>query len=42
MTNILGRYEGSATDYYKDFLKIEKSLFDEELKYMSKLTHNIF
>lgn len=41
MKHILGRFEGVAQDYYSDFKKNEISLKNEELKYMSKLTHNI-
>jgi hypothetical protein len=41
MKHILGRFEGIASDYYTDFKKNDFSLKTEELKYMSKLTHNI-
>lgn len=41
MKHILGRFEGSASDYYSDF-KANDALFAElELKQMSALTHNI-
>lgn len=39
--HLLGRYEGAASEYYKDF-KINDTLFiTEPIKYMSKLTSNI-
>lgn len=41
MTNILGRYEGVASDYYSHFQKNEASFKSQPLKHMSKLTHNI-
>jgi hypothetical protein len=41
MTHILGRFEGLASEYYDDFKKNDFLLRNEELKYMSKLTHNI-
>jgi hypothetical protein len=41
MTHILGRYEGSASDYYSYFQNNDTSFKIEPLKYMSKLTHNI-
>lgn len=41
MTHILGRYEGSASEYY-NFFNYNDELYEfEPLKYMSKLTHNI-
>lgn len=41
MTNILGHYEGVASDYYSYFQNNDASFKIEPLKYMSKLTHNI-
>ena len=41
MIHILGRYEGTASDYYHRFQENEVSFDDEPLKLMSKLTHNI-
>jgi hypothetical protein len=41
MTHILGRYEGSASEYYSNYQKNDESFKDEPLKYMSKLAHNI-
>lgn len=41
MEHILGRYEGSATDYYKSFKVSDEKFADEEIKKMSRLTHNI-
>lgn len=41
MGHILGRYEGTASDYYKEFQNNDNSFKNEPLKYMSKLTHNI-
>lgn len=41
MTHILGRFEGSASDYYKDFKENDKQLGSENIKAMSKLTRNI-
>ena len=41
MTHILGRYEGEASKYYKDFQNNDISFKREPLKYMSNLTHNI-
>lgn len=38
---MLGRFEGKASDYYKEYQEMNE-LFDlEPLKWMSKLTHNI-
>lgn len=38
---LLGRFEGKASDYYKEYHEVNE-LFDlEPLKHMSKLTHNI-
>lgn len=41
MKHILGRFEGTAADYYDDFKNNDYSLKNEQLKYMSELTHNI-
>lgn len=39
--HLLGRYEGEASDHYKEFKTNDKSFIDEPMKYMSKLTSNI-
>ena len=42
MEHLLGRFEGdSASDYYDVFKKNDKSLYDSDIKYMSRLTHNL-
>jgi hypothetical protein len=41
MTHILGRFEGSASDYYSSFQENDASFKFEPLKCMSKLTKNI-
>lgn len=42
MKHILGRYEGeSANEYYSDFKANDASFKDLELRYMSRLTHNL-
>ncbi len=41
MRHILGRFEGVASDYYNDFKKNDVSFKKTNIKYMSKLTHNI-
>lgn len=41
MAHILGRYEGTASEYYSHFRNNDASFKTESLKYMSKLTHNI-
>jgi hypothetical protein len=41
MSHVLGRYEGTASDYYPVFKEKEQSFKDEPLKYMSRLTYNI-
>jgi hypothetical protein len=41
MIHILGRFEGSASDYYSRFQENDASFKYEPLKYMSKLTKNI-
>jgi hypothetical protein len=41
MIHILGRFEGTASDYYISFQENDASFKFEPLKYMSKLTKNI-
>lgn len=41
MEHILGRYEGTASEYYNYFKDNDIALSNETPKYMSKLTHNI-
>jgi hypothetical protein len=41
MIHILGRFEGTASDYYSNFQENDASFKFEPLKYMSKLTKNI-
>lgn len=41
MIHILGRYEGKASEYYSFYSENDESYSKEELKYMSRLTHNI-
>lgn len=41
MKHILGRFEGTASDYYGSFKDNDKSLKTVSLKYISKLTRNI-
>lgn len=41
MGHILGRYEGSASEYYDRFQENDASFRFEPLEYMSKLTRNI-
>lgn len=41
MKHLLGRYEGTATEYYEDFKANDHSFKDLGLCYMSALTHNI-
>lgn len=41
MNHILGRFEGTASNYYACFKKTEKLFDDEPIKKMSKLTHNL-
>ena len=41
MKHILGRFEGSASDYYADFKANDHSFVDLELREMSALTHNL-
>lgn len=39
--HLLGRYEGTASEYYSYFQKNEGLLNNQGIKYMSNLTHNI-
>lgn len=41
LKHILGRYEGEASEYYSDYQSIEATFYNEPLKKMSKITHNI-
>lgn len=41
MRHILGRFEGNASDYYKDFKENDHSFAQLELRQMSDLTHNL-
>lgn len=41
MTHLLGRYEENASKYYISFNDNDESFYELELRYMSKLTHNI-
>lgn len=41
MTHILGRFEGTASEYYRDFNINDESFYNLEPKFMSRLTHNI-
>ena len=41
MQHILGRFEGCASDYYKDFKNNDHSFAELPLKTMSKLTQNL-
>lgn len=41
MIHILGRFEGTASNYYNNFKENDSSLEHEPLKYMSRLTKNI-
>ena len=41
MAHILGRFEGTASDYYSSFRENDASFKSEPLKYMSRLTKNI-
>jgi len=41
MKHILGRFEGSASDYYGDFKANDHSFGELELRSMSALTHNL-
>lgn len=41
MSHILGRYEGTASDYYHDYVESDKVFDEEPVKRMSKLTQNL-
>ncbi len=41
MKHVLGRFEGSASDYYSDFKANDRSFATVELRSMSNLTHNL-
>lgn len=41
MKHLLGRYEGTASEYYADFKKNDAELANEPIKAMSRLTKNI-
>ena len=41
MAHILGRYEGTASEYYNDFRNSNDFLAEVPLRTMSKLTHNL-
>lgn len=41
MTHILGRFEGEASGYYQDYLKMDEVFDGQSLMHMSKLTHNL-
>jgi len=41
MKHLIGRFEGSASDYYNDFREADESFDNEEILYMSELTKNI-
>lgn len=41
MKHILGRYEGNASDYYREFKDNDTSFKTIPLRYMSELTHNL-
>ncbi len=41
MRHVLGRYEGVASDYYRDFKENDHSFVDLEVRAMSRLTHNL-
>lgn len=41
MEHILGRFEGSATDYYSNFQKVDDILHSLPIKRMSNLTNNL-
>ncbi len=40
-THLLGRYEGTGSQYYGEFQKNEELLNNQDIKNMSDLTHNI-
>jgi len=41
MKHLLGRFEGSASDYYGNFQEVDELFNNEPLKRMSNLTHNL-
>ncbi len=41
MTHILGRYECSASEFYKSYVDNEETYYNLPIREMSKLTHNI-
>lgn len=41
MKHILGRFEGMASEYYRDFRKSDEAYSNDKLKTMSRLTHNL-
>ena len=41
MRHLLGRYERTASDYYRDFTDNEHNFFNDKLMAMSKLTNNL-
>lgn len=41
MTHVLGRYEGSASEYYRVFQQNDERFYDLPLRAMSKLTRNL-
>lgn len=41
MVHILGRYEGTASEYYSYFKENDHSFAEIPLRYMSELTHNL-
>ena len=38
---LFGRYEENASKYYDEYVQSEKSLIDQNIKFMSKITHNM-
>lgn len=41
MAHILGRYETTASEYYKTYVENEESYYDLPIRGMSRITHNI-
>lgn len=41
MKHVLGRFEGVASDYYRDFKENDHNFIDLEARTMSNLTHNL-
>ena len=41
MKHVLGRYEGTASGYYPDFVRNEEAFYSMNLRQMSRLTRNI-